>query len=126
MEGNLLFHIFLLFFGAFFWYAYLWSSAKNKKSKALKARIAICDSKAERALVYADDKYEFSFKEWLKDNEDEMVITGCSCVALLLFDNLAAEWVKKTYNFELGDAVFLLGGIGGDMLYRAIDKMRNG
>ena len=27
---------------------------------------------------------------------------------------------------ELGEAVYLLGGIGGDMLYRAISTMRNG
>lgn len=120
------FNIFLLFFGASFWYAILWSMAKNKKSKARKARLKICESKAERAMVYDDDQYKFSFREWFHDNNDEMVITAYSCVALLLFNVLAADIVKMKYDIELGEAVYLLGGIGGDMLYRVVDKMRNG
>jgi hypothetical protein len=122
--------VFLVLFGATFWYAILWSGAKNKKSKALKARLKICDQssagKAERAAVYADPQYVFSFKEWLKDNNDEMVITFFSCIGLLLFSALAAEVVKSKYDIELGEAVYILGGIGGDIIYRAVDKMRNG
>jgi preprotein translocase subunit YajC len=123
-------NIALVLFGAAFWYAILWSRAKNKKSKAMKARLALCDQssagKAERAQIYADDHYKFNFKAWAIDNSDEMVITGFSCVGLILFDTLAADIVKLKYDIELGDAVFLLGGIGGDIIYRAIDKMQNG
>jgi len=119
-------NIFFLFFGAAFWYAILWSGAKNKKSKALKARLLIAESKAERALVYDDPKYKFSFKEWFHDNNDEMVITAFSCIFLFFFNVLATDYVKAKYDIELGEAVYLLGGIGGDMIYRAVDKMRNG
>lgn len=126
--GVSLFNIFLVLFGASFWYVILWSGARNKKSKALKARLKICDQssagKAERAQIYADEQYKFNFKEWREENKDEMVITLFSCVALLLFNVLAADLVKQKYNIELGEAVYLLGGIGGDILYRAIDKMR--
>lgn len=119
-------NIFLLFFGATFYYVIRWSMAKNAKSSLLKARLKLCDSKAEKALVYADDKYKFNFMEWLHDNTDEMVISGFSCVTLLMFDQLASDWVLKNYDIELGKAVYLLGGIGGDMLYRGIVKMQGG
>ena len=82
--------------------------------------------KAERAQIYADEQYKFNFKEWREENKDEMVITLFSCVALLLFNVLAADLVKQKYNIELGEAIYLFGGVGGDMLYRAYDKMRNG
>lgn len=114
---------FLIFYGLIFYYVILWSRAKNKKSKALKARLSLCDSKAERSLVYDDEQYKFSFREWISDNKDEMIVAGMASLLLIGFDQLAADFIKQKYDFELGKAVFLLGGIGGDLLYRAYDKM---
>ena len=130
MEDINIRNIILVLFGAAFWYAILWSMAKNKKSKARAARLKLCDQssagKAERAQIYSDEQYIFSFKEWFHDNSDEMVITAFSCTALILFNVTANELAKKIYDLELGEAIYLCGGVVGDMLYRAVDKMRNG
>lgn len=120
-------NLFLILFGVVFYYTILWSMARNKKSKAKKARLAICDGKAERALVYADDKYIFNFTEWLEENKDEMVISVMSSFLLIGFDQLFAEMINRKFfandPIELGKAVYLFGGIGGDILYRLVVKI---
>ena len=123
-------NIFLVFYGVIFYYVILWSMAKNKKSKELQARLKLADSKAMRAVVVADPQYRFHMKEWFDDNLDEMVISVMSSMLLISFDTLFADLINRKFfaddPIELGKAVYLLGGVVGDMIYRAISKMRNG
>ena len=123
-------NIFLIFYGVLFYYVILWSMAKNAKSKALRERLKLCDSKAEKALVMNDEQYFFNFKEWIEDNTDEIVISFMSSLLLISFDTLLIELVNRKFfsddPVELGKAIYLCGGVIGDMIYRAISKMRHG
>lgn len=119
---------FLIFYGLIFYYVILWGSARNKKSKAKKARLAVSDSRAERDLVENDPEYEFNFKEWLHDNKDEIIVAGMFSFLLIGFDQLAIDLINRKWfandPIDIGKAVFLLGGILGDLLYRTYDKIR--
>lgn len=119
---------FLIFYGLIFFYVILWGTARNKKSRAKKARLKICDSRAERELVEEDPEYHFNFKEWLHDNKDEMIVAGMFSFLLIGFDQLAIDLINRKYfaddPIDIGRAVFLIGGIAGDLLYRLYDKIR--
>lgn len=123
-------NIFLVFYGVIFYYVILWSMAKNKKLKQRQARYDLAESKEMRAIVMADPQYKFNFKEWLHDNSDEIVISVMSSMLLISFDTLLVDLINRKFfpndPIELGKAIYLCGGVIGDMIYRAISKMRNG
>ena len=123
-------NVFLVFYGVIFYYVILWSMAKNKKGKEMRARMDLAESKQMKALVAADPQYQFHFKEWAHDNFDEMVISVMSSMLLISFDTLLVDLINRKYvpddPIELGKAIYLCGGVIGDMIYRAISKMRNG
>ena len=120
-------NLFLIFLGVTLYYAIRWSRARNKKSKARKARLAICEKKEERAMVYADEKYNFNFKEWRDDNKDELVVAIIVSFLMIGFDQLFAEMINRWFfvdnPIEFGKAIYLLGGVCGDLLYRLYDKV---
>lgn len=120
-------NLFLIFLGIILYYAIRWSGARNKKSKERKARLAICDNKVERAMVYADEKYSFDSKEWRNDNKDELVVAIIVSFVMIGFDQLFIEMINRWFfaknPIELGKAIYLLGGVCGDLLARLYAKV---
>lgn len=120
-------NIFLIFLGITLYYAIRWSGARNKKSNARNARLAICEGKAERAMVYADEKYTFNSKEWRNDNKDELVVAIIVSFLMIGFDQLFAEMINRRFfannPIEFGKAIYLLGGVCGDLLSRLYGKI---
>lgn len=118
--------LFFIAFGLVFYYVLLWSFARNKKKKLLDARLALCDSKAERALVYDDDQYKFNFSEWIHDQKDEMIVALLSALLLIEFDDVALDVINANLAnpVEAGNWIYLCGGVVGDLLYRGLLKMR--
>lgn len=104
--------------------------AKNKKQKLRRAMYDLAEGKEMKGIIMADPQYQFDFKEWLHDNSDEMVISVMSSLLLISFDQLLVDLINRKFfpddPLEIGKAIYLCGGIIGDMIYRAISKMRTG
>lgn len=118
--------IFLIFYGLIAYYLVLWSIARNGKKKERDARLKLCDSKAERAIVYADPQYKFVFKEWISDQKDEMIVAGFFSAALIEFDDFAIDMINRQLDQPIapGDWIYLCGGITADLITRLIIKLR--
>ena len=119
--------IFLILFGLIFYYVILWSMARNSKSKQLKARLELSESKTETALVYQDPKYKFDFKDWFHHQKDELVVAFFASLLLIEFDDVAIELINNQLEKDItaGNWIYLTGGVIGDLLYRVVAKIRS-
>ena len=123
-----LFHqkLFLIAFGLAFYYVILWSLARNEKSKLKQERLKLAESEAERIEVEKDPKYKFNTRAWLSDQKDEIIVSLMAALLLIEFDEVAVDLINRQLSkpIEPGNWIYLTGGALGDILYRAIKKLR--
>lgn len=119
--------LFLIIYGLLFYYLVVWSMARNGKKNLRNARLKLCDSKAERAMVYADEKYEFHFKHWAHDQKDEFIVALAASVLIIEFDDVVIEVINNQLEKPItaGNWVYLCGGVVGDLVARLVIKLRS-
>lgn len=122
--------IFLIAFGLTLYYTIIWSMARNATKKRFELALDVCSTEREREKVREDEKYKFTFKKWFDDQKDEILVALLSALLLIEFDDVAIELLQKNFNFTVdvdnSNWIYLVGGVLGDLFYRAVSKVKTG